>query len=61
MINLWGICEYDGIFTTQMVQWDLYCKYFSCNESQTEKYTKRCCANCIYWVAADERLTEREK
>jgi hypothetical protein len=60
--STWGyLWIWRNFFSTQMLQWDLYCKYFSCNEFQTEQYTKRCCVNCIYWVAADERLTEREK
>ena len=61
MINIWGICEFGGIFTTQMVPWDLCCKYFSLKESEKGKNTERNCANCIYWITFDESLTEQEK
>jgi len=60
MINVWGICEFDGIYTTQMVRWDSWCKYFNQKEREKGKITEKQCANCIYWVTSDELIAEKE-
>lgn len=61
MINTWGVCEFGGIYTTQMLRGDLCCKYFSPKEREDIKSTGKCCANCIYWITFDEPITEQEK
>jgi hypothetical protein len=61
MINVWGICEFGGIFTTQMVQWDLWCEYFNPKESEKGEITDKHCVNCVYWITSDDLLMEREK
>ena len=61
MINIWGICEYGGIFTTQMVRYDASCTFFNPKTCEKTPSTERCCANCMYWITSDELLMEREK
>ncbi|HVO67515.1 MAG TPA: hypothetical protein VMT12_13645 [Syntrophales bacterium] len=61
MINTWGICEFGGIYTTQMVRWDSCCKYFVLKESENGENMKRNCAHCRYWIRSDKLLTEKKK
>jgi len=61
MINIWGICEFGGIFTTQMIRWDSCCIYFCRKEWENGKNTERNCGHCIYWIITDELLTEQKK
>jgi hypothetical protein len=61
MINIWGICEFEGIFTTQMVRWDSCCKYFRLKEYEKGENTEKSCAQCRYWITSDDSLTEHEK
>jgi hypothetical protein len=61
MINIWGICECGGIYTTQMVRGDSCCKYFDLKDSEKEKNTERCCARCRYWITSDNLLKEHKE
>jgi hypothetical protein len=61
MINIWGICECGGIYTSQMVRGDSCCTYFCLKENEKGKNTERNCAQCRYWITSDDLLMEHEK
>jgi hypothetical protein len=56
MINLWGACEFAEMTHDPLRRWDLYCKSFRAVEEKRIEDTKKCCANCVYWLIADENL-----
>ncbi len=61
MINIWGICECGGIYTSQMVRWDSWCTYFHLKENEKGENTEMSCAQCRYWITSDDLLMEHEK
>jgi hypothetical protein len=56
MINIWGVCEFAEITHDPLRKWDMQCNSFSPMEVKRVKEMDRCCANCIYWLIADEHL-----
>lgn len=56
MINIWGVCEFAEITHDPLRKWDMQCNSFSPMEVKRVKEMDRCCANCIYWLVADEHL-----
>ena len=56
MINIWGVCEFAEMTHDPLRRWDLCCSSFSPAEIKRVEDIERCCANCIYWLVADERL-----
>jgi len=56
MINIWGVCEFAEMTHDPLRRWDLCCSSFNPAEIKRVEDIKRCCANCIYWLIADERL-----
>jgi hypothetical protein len=56
MINIWGICEFAEMTHDPLRKWDMQCTSFSPVEENRLKEMEKCCANCKYWLAADENL-----
>jgi len=56
MINTWGACEFAELSHDPLRRWDLSCSSFTPGDVRRVEYPERCCANCAYWLIADEHL-----
>jgi len=56
MINIWGVCEFGEMTHDPLRQWGFSCNFFIPAEEKRVEVTEKCCANCIYWLVADEKL-----
>ncbi|HQN18859.1 MAG TPA: hypothetical protein PKV86_06965 [Syntrophobacteraceae bacterium] len=56
MINIWGICEFSEMTHDPLRRWDFSCSSFDPVEPARVEGAKNCCANCIHWLAPDEKL-----
>jgi hypothetical protein len=61
MINIWGVCEYGEMTHDPLRRWDLFCSFFNPRDQKRMEDMEICCANCIYWLMADECLTPDDK
>lgn len=61
MINIWGVCEYGEMTHDPLRRWDLCCSSFSLGDPKRVEGIEKCCANCIYWLIADECLVVDDK
>jgi hypothetical protein len=62
MINTWGMCEFEGIVTTQMMRCDACCASFIPKDRKYVKEAAKACIHCVYWIGFDElpRGTEND-
>ena len=60
MINIWGMCEFGGIVTTQMMKWDACCESFVPRDRKYVKKVVKACVHCVYWIGFDEPSKETE-
>ena len=56
MINLWGVCEFGEITHDPLRRWEMCCNSFSPKYAKRVKTVDKCCANCVYWLIADENI-----
>ena len=56
MINIWGVCEFGEISHDPLRKWDCGCTFFCPCPVKRVEDTGKCCANCVYWLAADEKV-----
>lgn len=61
MINTWGVCEYGEMTHDPLRRWDLCCHAFSPGDPKRVEGIEKCCANCTYWLIADECLASNDK
>jgi len=61
MINIWGVCEYGEMTHDPLRRWDLCCHAFSPGDPKRVEGIEKCCANCTYWLIADECLAPNDK
>jgi hypothetical protein len=58
MINIWGVCEFAEMTHDPLRKWDMRCSSFSPASAKKVEEIDVCCANCLYWLIADEHLEE---
>ncbi len=61
MINIWGVCEHGEMTHDPLRRWDLCCHAFSPGDPKRVEGIEKCCANCTYWLIADECLASNDK